>query len=88
MPDKNTIVRVLILIVTLVNAVLAFLGKTELSIDENTFYTLATIISTVGASLWTMWKNNSFTEAAKKADEYLKKLKGSDAESEKANEGE
>lgn len=75
MPKIDTIVRVLILVVTLVNAVLAFLGKTKLDIDENTIYTLATIISTVAASLWAMWKNNSFTKEAKQADEYLKDLK-------------
>lgn len=75
MPNTQTIVRVLILIATLVNAVLAFLGKTQLDIDENTFYTLATIISTVLVSLWTMWKNNSFTKEAKQADSYLKELK-------------
>lgn len=75
MPKTDTIVRVIVLAIALINAVLAFLGETKLDIDENTVYTLATVISTVGASLWAMWKNNSFTKEAKQADKYMKELK-------------
>jgi len=75
MPKTETIVRVGVLIVTLANAVLAFIGKTELDISENTLYTVATLITTVGASMWAAWKNNSFTKEAKEADEYMKELK-------------
>lgn len=80
----ETIVRTIVLAVTLLNQVLTMLGKNPLPFAEDELYALLTTAATVAATLWAWWKNNSFTLAAIKADEYLTELKnGNDnAESE------
>ena len=39
------------------------------------FYVITTILSTIIVPIWTWWKNNSITKHARKADEYLDRLK-------------
>ena len=73
-----TAVRTVMLIITLLNDLLIFYGKSPLNIDENTVYQIITILSTIFVPLWTWWKNNSITKHAKKADEYLDYLKAGD----------
>lgn len=77
----ETIVRTIVLAVTLLNQVLTMLGKNPLPFAEDELYALLTTAATVAATLWAWWKNNSFTSAAIKADEYLTELK---ADSKKA----
>lgn len=72
---KETIIRVVVLIILLINQFLIITGVTEFVIEENEVYNIVSTIATTIMSLWTMWKNNSFTKNAIKADEYLKKLK-------------
>ena len=69
---QMTVVRT---IITLLNDLLIFYGKSPLNIDENTVYQIVTILSTIIVPVWTWWKNNSITKHAKKADEYLDRLK-------------
>lgn len=71
----ETIVRTIVLAATLLNQVLTMLGKNPLPFAEDELYALLTTAATVAASLWAWWKNNSFTPAAIKADEYLTELK-------------
>ena len=71
----ETIARLIILIISVVNAVLAWLGKGRIDIADNTIYQLVSIIALIASSLWAYWKNNSYTDAALKADEYMKSLK-------------
>lgn len=71
----ETIVRTIVLAVTLLNQVLTMLGKNPLPFAEDELYALLTTAATVAATLWAWWKNNSFTPAAIKADEYLTELK-------------
>ncbi len=73
----ETIVRTIVLAVTLINQVLTMLGKNPLPFAEDELYALLTTTATVAATLWAWWKNNSFTPAAIKADEYLMELKAS-----------
>lgn len=73
----ETIVRTIVLAVTLLNQVLTMLGKNPLPFAEDELYALLTTAATVAASLWAWWKNNSFTPAAIKADEFLTELKKS-----------
>lgn len=73
----ETIVRTIVLAVTLLNQVLTMLGKNPLPFAEDELYALLTTAATVAATLWAWWKNNSFTPAAIKADEYLTELKAS-----------
>lgn len=71
----EAIVRTIVLAVTLLNQVLTMLGKNPLPFADDELYTMLTTAATVAASLWAWWKNNSFTPAAIKADEYLTELK-------------
>lgn len=78
----DTIVRAIVLFITLLNQVLTMLGKNPLPFAEDELYSTITAIATIAAALWAWWKNNSFTPAAIKADEYLAELKTDNAETE------
>ena len=71
----DTIIRTIILILALANQVLAIMGKQAIPVPEDEVYQLVTLLITIGAALWSWWKNNSFTLPAIKADEYLEKLR-------------
>lgn len=76
--SKETIIRTIILIVSLVNMALTAFGKNPLPFAEEEVYTFFSTAFTVAASIWAWWKNNSFSPAAIKADEVMKELKASD----------
>lgn len=63
------------LILALINQVLAITGRQAIPITEDEVYQLITLVVTIAATLWSWWKNNSFTVPALKADEYLDKLR-------------
>lgn len=71
----ETIIRTIILIIALANQALAIMGKQSIPVTEDEVYQLVTLLITIGAALWSWWKNNSFTLPAIKADEYLEKLR-------------
>lgn len=71
----ETIIRTIVLILALVNQVLAIYGKDKIPITEDEIYQLITLVVTTGSAMWAWWKNNSFTQPAIKADEYMEKLR-------------
>ncbi len=73
--NTETIVRTIVLAVTLLNQVLTMLGKNPLPFAEDELYALLTTAATVAAAVWAWWKNNSFTNAAIEADAYMAELK-------------
>ena len=73
--SADTIIRTIVLLVTLINSVLTMTGHNPLPFAEDELYTTLSCIATVCATVWAWWKNNSFTESAIKADEYLQELK-------------
>ena len=73
---KETIIRTIITAVTLVNILLTACGKIPLPWSEDELYEGLSAMAVVVASIWSWWKNNSFTKAAITADEYMKELKG------------
>lgn len=80
--STETIIRTIVLAIALVNQVLTSMGKNPLPFAEDTIYELVTLLVTIGASAWAWWKNNSFTSAAIKADEYMKEIKNAESECE------
>lgn len=73
---KETIIRTVILIVALINQGLTVAGVSLLPISDEQITEFLSLGLTIGASLWSWWKNNSFTADAIEADAYLKNLKG------------
>lgn len=71
----DTIIRTIILILALTNQVLAIYGKQAIPVTEEEVYQLISLVVTIGSALWTWWKNNSFTQPALKADEYMERLR-------------
>ena len=71
----ETIIRAIVLFVTLVNTILTMSGKNPLLFAEDELYAWLSAAATVAATLWAWWKNNSFTPEAIQADKYLAELK-------------
>ena len=73
--SSGTVVRTLLLVLALVNQVLAVFGITAIPVTDEQLSTLINTVFTVITALMAWWKNNSFTEAAQKADEIKNALK-------------
>ena len=73
--DTQLIVRIIVSFITMINAFAATFGFSPIDVDENTIYTVVSFVAMLAAWVWGFWKNNNFTEAAKKAQEHLNNLK-------------
>lgn len=73
--EKATIVRTVVLIFALINQCLTMAGFQVLPFSEEQVAEFVSTLITVGAALWAWWSNNSFTQAALKADQVLKEEK-------------
>lgn len=71
----GTIARTIVLLLALANQVLAMCGKQILNISDDDIYQTVSLLFTIGASAVAWWKNNSFSQAAIKADEVMTELK-------------
>lgn len=78
--SKGTIIRTIALAVVLINLLLKALGKPLIELDEGTVLYWLEYIIEIAVILVTFWKNNSFSENAIKADEFLKQLKKEEVE--------
>ena len=76
----GTIARTIVLLLALANQVLAMSGKQVLNIADDDIYQIVSIVFTISASVWSWWKNNSFSVNAINADKYLNKLKKNESE--------
>lgn len=75
-----TIIRTVVLILTLVNTIITACGINPLPWSEDELYQGVSAVVTALAALWAWWKNNSFTKPAIIADEYMAALKNEKAE--------
>lgn len=73
--SHDTIIRTIVLAVALLNQILTTLGKNPLPFSDALIYEAATLAVTIGAAIWSWWKNNSITKEAIQADAYLAELK-------------
>lgn len=67
----GTWIRFVLLIVSFVNLFLAMAGKAEIKLEYENLYTILSVVFAFIIGVLNYWKNNSFTQAAQKADEYL-----------------
>lgn len=71
----GTIVRLIVMILSMVNMLLTVNGKNPLPWSEDEMYVGLSQAAAILTTVWTWWKNNSFTKEAIKADEYLEDLR-------------
>lgn len=71
----STIARTVVLFLALANQIMVACGWSPIEIDEDSVYTLASTIATIVTAIWAWWENNSFTQAAIKADKVLEEEK-------------
>ena len=71
----GTIVRLIVMILSMVNMLLTVNGKNPLPWSEDEMYIGLSQAAAIITTIWTWWKNNSFTKEAIKADEYLEDLR-------------
>lgn len=80
--NKGTIIRTVVLALALVNQVLTMCDMSVIPIEDDQISEFISLAMTIGASVWTWWKNNSFTKNAIEADKFLAELKHNDSEME------
>ena len=74
--SMGTLIRTIILALALINQVLAMLGISPLNIADDDISTVISTAWTIIAAVVAWWKNNSFSDAAIRADEFMNRLKG------------
>jgi SPP1 family holin len=70
--SNETIIRTVLLVLSLINSILTALNKNPLPFSEDEAYAVISTIVTAVVSIWAWWKNNSFTKGAIAADEWRK----------------
>lgn len=76
--SKSTIIRTVILFLSLLNAVLEMLGVKTLPVEDETVAQVVSAVILIAGAVCAWWKNNSFSEKAIKADEFMKGLENTD----------
>lgn len=72
---KDTIVRLIVAALALVNTVLTLIGWNPIPISDDMLYTAVSAIIAIVTTTWVWWKNNSITRAAVTADTIMAALK-------------
>ena len=73
--SKQTVVRTVVLFLSLINQILTVLGKNPLPFSDEGLYQGISAVATTLSALWAWWKNNSFTIEAREADRFLAMLR-------------
>lgn len=71
--EAKTVVRTAALAAALFYQALVISGKSPLPFTEEEMEQAVSMAITAAASIWAWWKNNSFTQAAIRADELRRK---------------
>ncbi len=83
--SKGTIVRTVMLVIVIINLVLKQLGHDLINVSESEILSVVEMIIELAVIVVSFWKNNSYSEKAIKADEFLAVLK-SNGENQEADE--
>lgn len=74
--DKLTWTRIIALFILLINQIsISFFDFKVIPFEDDQIYEGVSLLLTVLITIWTTWKNNSFTTEAQITDKQLKKLK-------------
>lgn len=77
---KGTIVRTILFVLAIANFVLERMGVDLIPVDESAVMMFVETAIEIAFLAVGFWKNNSFTEKAIKADEFLRELRESEVE--------
>lgn len=72
--SRATIIRTVLLLFAIINAVLQIFGKETLPFTDEEISEAISVLFLVATTISAWWKNNSFTKNAIKADEYKSHL--------------
>jgi SPP1 family holin len=75
--SKSTIVRTIMMLLVIVNIILERTGYDIINVDESSILTLVELLIEIAIMIVGFWKNNSYSENAIKADEFLQTLRAS-----------
>lgn len=75
--SKSTIVRTILVVLVIINFILEKCGVDVIPTDENMILMFVETGIEIAVIIVSFWKNNSFSEAAIKADAFLKQLRES-----------
>ena len=73
--SRRTIISTVINLLALVNAIMVMIGRPVLTVSDDQISVVVNVAITVVVWAYGFWKNNSFTTAAIKADEFLDLLR-------------
>lgn len=76
--SKGTIVRTVMLVIVIINLALKQLGHDLINVSESEILSAIEMLIELAVIVVSFWKNNSYTQNAIKADEFLKNLKESE----------
>ena len=78
--SKSTISRTILVAIVIINFILERLGVDLIPADESMITMFVETFIEIAVVAVGFWKNNSFSEAAIRADEFLKELRSGDAD--------
>lgn len=78
--SKSTIIRTILVAIVIINFVLEKLGVDLIPADESQIAMIVETVIEIAVIVVGFWKNNSYSQAAIRADEFLKELRNDDAE--------
>lgn len=78
--SKSTIIRTILVAIVIINFILERLGVDLIPADESTITMLVETFIEIAVIAVGFWKNNSFSEKAIKADEFLNALRAEEKE--------
>lgn len=74
---KGTIVRTICIAIVIINLILQKLGIDVINVSESTILSVVEMLIQIAVIIVGFWKNNSYTEKAIQADQFLQNLKNS-----------
>lgn len=78
--SKSTIIRTILVAIVIINFVLEKLGVDLIPADESVITMFVETFIEIAVIVVGFWKNNSYSQAAIRADEFLKELRTDDTE--------
>ena len=86
--SKSTIIRTILVVIVIINFILEKLGVDLIPADESVIAMFVETFIEIAVIVVGFWKNNSYSQAAIRADEFLKELRNDETEWESEPEAE